>query len=80
MRNSVILVFCSLAWHGHAQTFDWKSNDLHINNKVISQQTSIMPTISWIQPRLEFTNTVELRVEIEATIQSEVAIINKSII
>ncbi len=57
-----------------AQNFAWKSNELRINNKVLSQQVSIMPTIVWIQPRLEFTNTIEVKVEIEATIQSEVPI------
>lgn len=57
-----------------AQNFAWKSNEIHINTKSISATTSIMPSVSWVKPRLEFTNSAEHKVEIEASVISEVPI------
>jgi hypothetical protein len=60
----------------HAQSFSWKSNDLQIKTQAqaVPGPAAIMPRVTWTRPRLEFTNTIETQIEIEATVYSEVAI------
>lgn len=69
---SVLLTLSSLS--GLAQNFAWKSNEIHLNTKSPSAGTAIMPSVSWIKPRLEFTNAPDLKVDIEASVYSEAPI------
>ena len=57
-----------------AQNFAWKSNEIHINTKTVSTTTAIMPSVLWLKPRLEFTNSAEPKVEIEVSVTSEIPI------
>jgi hypothetical protein len=78
--NKILLllpvVFSSLDLH--SQSVNWKSNEIHLNNDTLLAVTAIMPSVSWVKPRLEFTNSAETKFEIEALVRSEVPI--KSIV
>ena len=67
----IILLSFSIA---QAQNIAWKSNEIHLNTKNISATAAIMPVVSWVKPRLEFTNSAQHKLEIEASITSEVPI------
>lgn len=68
-----LLLFASLL-PATAQNFTWKSNEIHLSTKNTTAPASIMSSVSWVKPRLEYTNSTEPKVEIEANIVSEVPI------
>ena len=74
MKKILTLLVLANIIHVQAQNFAWKSNEIHINTKTTSTTTAIMPAVSWIKPRLEFTNSTETKLEIEASVTSEVPI------
>lgn len=74
MKLSAVLFLMILSICTQAQNFVWKSNEIHLNTKSPAATTAILSSISWVKPRLEFTNSKEPKIEIEATIKSEVPI------
>jgi len=75
MKAIIIVPLLLLSYlSGDAQNFAWKSNEIHIKTKNNSTSVAILPSISWVKPRVEFTNSAEPMVEIEATVNSEVPI------
>jgi hypothetical protein len=75
MKNFTQILALMLLCYSHtslSQSFTWKSNDIKISTKdITAQSVAVMPSIRWISPRLEYTNTAETRVVIEAEIISE---------
>lgn len=74
MRAILILGILSLALSAKSQSFAHKTNEIYLNTKNVTAPTAILPTMSWVKPRLEFTNSAEPKVEIEVVINSELPI------
>lgn len=69
MRNIVIVVLVFICLSSNAQIVVDKTNEIVLNFSKEGLNTSL-PTIEWIFPRLEYTNTQENRVEVKATVTS----------
>jgi hypothetical protein len=57
---------------GVSQSFSGKTDDVYLNYKNASLVTTGLPSIQWITPAVENTNSTENRVVLEATVQSDV--------
>jgi len=69
MKNIVIVVLVLIGFSSNAQIVVDKTNEIVLNFSKEGLNTSL-PTIEWIFPRLEYTNTQENRVEVKATVTS----------
>ena len=69
MKNIVIVVLVLIGLSSNAQIVVDKTNEIVLNFSKEGLNTSL-PTIEWIFPRLEYTNTQENRVEVKATVTS----------
>lgn len=56
--------------NGHAQGLTAKTNELSINLSTGIPNSPALPTIHWIFPRMEYTNSQEHKIEIQAHIKS----------
>jgi len=74
MKWIIIIVFFLSSFIAGAQNIAWKSNEIHLNTANTSAPTAILPVLTWVMPRLEFTNSTEPKVAIEAVVNSEVPI------
>jgi hypothetical protein len=74
MRVVILFTLLLLPYLATSQSFVHKTNEIHLNTKTISPSTAILPSISWIKPRLEYTNSAELKLDIEASVSSELPI------
>ncbi len=74
MKAIICLLLIASFLTATAQNFAWKSNEIHLSTKNTTAPAAIMSSVSWIKPRLEYTNSTEPKVEIEANIVSEVPI------
>lgn len=75
MKNKIyISLIISLASFSrvNAQNFSERTNDIYLNFENPVTSLTILPNITWISPRLEFTNSQKSIVEIEAWVSSEV--------
>jgi hypothetical protein len=77
-KNSILFLLCLpvLAW---GQSFTERTNDVLLNFKQPATITTALPVITWNQPKIEYTNSTSSSVEIEAEVQSEIAIKSISI-
>ncbi len=66
-----IFVLLSQAAMLPGQELRVKTNEVHVSMKNPRSATSV-PTIRWITPKLEYTNSLESHVEIEAEVKSDV--------
>src|SRR6267154_4681268 len=64
----VLLVSYSPA---RSQELRTRTNEVHVSMKEPRSRTSV-PVISWVSPRMEFSNSAERQIEIEATVQSDI--------
>jgi hypothetical protein len=73
MKTILTLFFAVLAASLAAQELRTRTNDVHL---AVSQPRSLtsVPSVTWITPNLEYTNSIEPEIEIEATVHSDVAI------
>jgi hypothetical protein len=62
-----------------AQELRTRTNEVHLSMKEPRSKTSL-PVVTWISPRLEFSNSSENQIEIEATVQSDVPLKNIKLI
>lgn len=53
-----------------AQNLSWKSNDIHLDFKSETLNTTL-PTVAWVEPRFDFSSSVDGKIKVEATITSE---------
>jgi hypothetical protein len=68
----VLVAACFMAAEVLGQNFTWKSDDIAVKTKDAStQKLAVMPSVNWITPRLEFTNTADAKIVIEAEVVSE---------
>lgn len=75
MKNKIyISLIISLASFSrvNAQNFSERTNDIYLNFENPVTSITVLPNITWISPRLEFTNSQKSIVEIEAWVSSEV--------
>jgi hypothetical protein len=56
-----------------AQELRTRTNEVHMAFKEPRSLTTV-PSITWISPSLEYTNSLETQIEIEATVQSDIAL------
>jgi hypothetical protein len=54
-----------------AQTFSERTNDIYINFSEPLTGVTTLPNITWISPRLEYTNSQKPSVEVEAWVSSD---------
>lgn len=73
MRKELIvsLIFLALGFQSNAQIVSDRSNDISFDFTLEEVNTSL-PMIDWTVPRLEYSNTQENRVDIEAEVLSRV--------
>ncbi len=73
MKTIYAVVFVLLIGYSSAtsQELRTRTNEVHLSMKEPRSRTSV-PVITWISPRMEFSNSTENLVEIEATVQSDV--------
>lgn len=73
MKTIYAVVFVLLIGYYSAtsQELRTRTNEVHLSMKESRSRTSV-PVITWISPRMEFSNSTENLVEIEATVQSDV--------
>ena len=73
MKTIYAVVFVLLIGYSSAtsQELRTRTNEVHLSMKESRSRTSV-PVITWISPRMEFSNSTENLVEIEATVQSDV--------
>ncbi|MFZ6012133.1 MAG: caspase family protein [Bacteroidota bacterium] len=66
---SILLILSSLsAW---AQGFAGKTNEIYLDNKNNAKATvENLPNITWLRPSIEYTNSQENQIEIEALVSS----------
>lgn len=71
--KTTFLLWCTILIAGCAlaQELRTKTNEVHVSMKQPRSLTSV-PTIEWITPRLEFTNSLEAIIEIEAMVKSDI--------
>lgn len=69
MKKSLLILFLLQSFFGYSQIVVDKTNEIVLNFRNASINTSL-PSIEWIFPRLEYTNTQENRVQVKATITS----------
>lgn len=75
MKNKIyISLIISLASFSrvNAQNFSERTNDIYLNFENPVTSITVLPNITWISPRLEFTNSQKSIVEMEAWVSSEV--------
>jgi hypothetical protein len=76
MRNILYTLFCLLTvLPSFGQLVKGKTNVIQLDFKAPPLNTSL-PTIEWIYPRLEYTNTQENRIEVKVKITSNVPLKN----
>lgn len=77
MRGFILLLLATplLSW---GQSFSGKTNDILVNYKQPATLVSAVPTVQWIMPRLEYSNSQENSITVEAEVQSTVPL--KSIV
>jgi hypothetical protein len=74
MKTSWTLVFVVLCCQAAiAQELRTKTNEVHLSTGKPRSNTSL-PVIKWISPQLEFSNSTETQIEIDATVQSDIPI------
>ncbi len=56
-----------------AQELRTRTNEVHLSMKEPRSKTTV-PVVTWISPRMEFSNTNENQIEIEANVQSDIPI------
>ena len=61
-----------LSLRANAQNFSERTNDIYVNFSSPVTAITVLPNITWISPRMEFTNSQKASVEIEAWVSSEV--------
>ena len=73
MKTIYAVVFVLLIGYYSAtsQELRTRTNEVHLSMKESRSRTSV-PVITWISPRMEFSNSTENLVAIEATVQSDV--------
>jgi hypothetical protein len=75
MRTLTTLLLLSIGTLCIGQNFSGKTNDIVLNTKKpASNVKTDLPMISWITPKMEYTNTQGTNVEIEATVKTTVAL------
>lgn len=74
MKNILLLSVLALASAGvFAQEMKKRSNDIALDMKQPRTRTTV-PMVTWIKPTIEYTNSTEPQIDIEATISSDVPI------
>lgn len=71
MKKIIFSLTLLLSAYAQAQIVSDKSNEILLNFTAEQKNTSL-PTIFWISPRLEFTNTQESRIQIKASVSSSI--------
>ena len=73
MKTTYAVMFVLLIGYYSAtsQELRTRTNEVHLSMKEPRSRTSV-PVITWISPRMEFSNSTENLVAIEATVQSDV--------
>ncbi len=73
MKTTYAVMFVLLTGYYSAtsQELRTRTNEVHLSMKEPRSRTSV-PVITWISPRMEFSNSTENLVAIEATVQSDV--------
>jgi hypothetical protein len=69
--KSLLLVFCLLSIAATAQNFSGRTNEIHISEQALIV-SSVMPTVTWISPRMEHSNSQNGSLLMEAVVNSEV--------
>jgi hypothetical protein len=62
-----------------AQNFSGRTNEIHISKETLAVNTTL-PVVSWVSPRLEYSNSQDGAIHIEAIITSEIALKKVSLI
>ena len=66
-----ILIVCAVTHFSYSQELRARTNDVHISVKEPRSKTTV-PVITWVTPKLEWSNSLENKLEIEATVQSDI--------
>ncbi len=73
MKSKVLLIILSVIYTvGYTQNFSERTNDIYLNFNSPVATVTALPNITWIAPRLEFTNSQNTAIEIEAWVSSDV--------
>lgn len=73
LKTYVLVIFSMLAWGQLiAQNFSERTNDIFLNFNFPVASVTVLPNISWVSPRVEFTSNQKGATEIEAWVSSEV--------
>jgi hypothetical protein len=64
----------------HSQNFSERTNTIHLNFNAPTNGTITFPTIAWKTPQMEFTNSQQNNIEIEAWVTSESPLQNLKIV
>jgi hypothetical protein len=75
MRTTTLFILLIAAIVGQAQNFSGKTNEIVLNTKKpASTVKTDLPMITWIAPRMEYTNSQNPSVDIEATVHTTVSL------
>lgn len=66
-----VMFMVAVCYSAESQELRTRTNEVHLSMKEPRSRTSV-PVITWISPRMEFSNSTENLVAIEATVQSDV--------
>jgi len=81
MKIFITVVFCfALLASAGAQNFSERTNDIRLNFDAPVSSLTVLPNISWISPRLEFTNSQKTTVEVEAWVSSDVPLASLKVV
>lgn len=72
-KVSTLLFLVCLSQTMLAQELRTRTNEVHMAFKEPRSLTTV-PSITWISPSLEYTNSLETQIEIEANVQSDIAL------
>lgn len=73
MRNKILIMFMLVSLAGNGQSFSNKTNSINLDYTHPIMATTL-PAIEWISPRMERSNSNELTVTFEVTINSDVSL------
>lgn len=72
MKHYCVLALLAMTvFRVEAQEMRTRTNEVHLSMKEPRSKTSL-PVVQWILPKMEFSNTTENQVEIEANIESDI--------
>ena len=71
MKTKYLFLFLSIAWTGFSQSFSGKTSRVALDYSKTVEPTTL-PSIVWISPRLDRSNSAESSVTFEASISSDV--------